>query len=337
MLEKISGSYARIAKHIPELKGLLSASAHNEQLLLEMARKGEKRPNARTRLGQALYKYLKKPSDFTNEIKRIRPDWLVSKSDHNKQLLLDLARKGKPRPRNTQLGRALNHYNSSNSASYDPIFTKQIKKIRPDWFLSKSHLKRQQLLEMARKKLPKPNHNTQLGKALKKYTLKTSGRYNAAFDEKIRKLAPHWFVSRYDAVNEKKRQLFEMARKKLPRPSQRTQIGRALSKYAWNKSESYDPVFHKKIRKLAPHWFISQTQIADKKKNLLLKMANRKLPRPNRKTQLGRALANYSCLKSVSYDPVFAKQIRKLAPHWFDNPKILAPADPTARQPRNRR
>jgi hypothetical protein len=318
MLHKLSGSYSQIAKHIPELAGLLSSSANKKQQLLEMARQGEKRPSARTQLGQALYNYLRKSSEFTNEIKRIRPDWLVSKSDHNKQLLLDFARKGKPRPNiKTQLGGALKNYTLPNSVSYDPIFAKKIKNFRPDWFLRKSHLKRQQLLEMARKKLPKPDHNTQLGKALKKYTLKTSGGYNAVFDKKIRKLAPNWFISRYDAVNEKKRQLLEMARKKLPKPSQRTQIGRALGKYTWNKSESYDPVFAKQIKKIRPDWFTSQTQIANQKKQQLLEMARKKLPRPDRKTQLGGALNNYAFPKSVSYDPIFAKKIKKLAPHWF--------------------
>lgn len=318
MLEKISGSYAQIAKHIPELKGLISSSAHKKQQLLEMARRGEKKPKHDTELGQALYNYLRKSSEFANEIKRIRPNWLISKSDHNKQLLLDFASKGGPRPRqNTKLGQHLANYARKGSSAYDPSFAKKIKNLRPDWFVKKSSLKRQQLLEMARKKLPKPDHNTQLGKALKKYTLKTSGGYNAAFDDKIRKLAPHWFTSRCDAVNDKKRQLLEMASKKLPRPSQKTQLGRALSKYAWSKSESYDPVFHKKIRKLAPHWFVSRCEAVNKKKQQLLEMARKKLPRPNRKTQLGAALVNYCCLKSVSYDPVFAATIRKLAPHWF--------------------
>ena len=78
------------------------------------------------------------------------------------------------------------------------------------------------------------------------------------------------------------------------------------SKIIIRKNRSYDPKLHKKIKKIRPDWFLSQTQIADQKKKQLLDMAKRGLPRPSHdKTKIGQALSNYTRKSSPVYDHDF--------------------------------
>ncbi|NBT57267.1 hypothetical protein EBT16_00625 [bacterium] len=115
-----------------------------------------------------------------------------------------------------------------------------------------------------------------------------------------------------------KSKLREIAERGDPRPSQKTKIGRSLSDYTSPANRSYDPLFHRDMKKIRPEWFMSQTQVASGKKKELLKMARRGDPRPSYdKTKIGQALSNYTRKKSPAYDPVFDKQIRKLRPDWF--------------------
>jgi hypothetical protein len=114
-----------------------------------------------------------------------------------------------------------------------------------------------------------------------------------------------------------KQKLIEMANNKEKRPSQKTRIGRSLSYFTIKSSPSYDPAFDKIIRKLAPHWFFSQSQTANLTKQKLIEMAKNKEDRPHWKTKLAYALGNYTLKSSPAYDPDFDKIIRELAPHWF--------------------
>lgn len=116
----------------------------------------------------------------------------------------------------------------------------------------------------------------------------------------------------------KMRFLLDMARKGDPRPSQKTKIGRSLSDYTSPSNSSYRPGFHRKIKRIRPDWFLSQTEIAAQKKSELLDMARRGLPRPSHdKTKIGQALSNYTRKSSPAYDPEFDRKIRALRPDWF--------------------
>lgn len=115
-----------------------------------------------------------------------------------------------------------------------------------------------------------------------------------------------------------KQMLIKMAKKGELRPSQKTKIGRALSEYTKKSSRSYDESFFKTLKKLRPDWFLSQTQVANKKKELLIQMAKNEENRPiHDKTRIGQALSNYTRESSHVYDPFFDKLIRKLRPDWF--------------------
>lgn len=67
-----------------------------------------------------------------------------------------------------------------------------------------------------------------------------------------------------------------------------------------------------------PDWFVTQTEIANQKKNELLRMARDGENRPSHDgTRLGQALSNYTRRSSEAHDPVFDKAIRRLRPDWF--------------------
>ena len=178
--------------------------------------------------------------------------------------------------------------------------------------------KKMQLLEMARAGKPRPLYRERLGQELSKYTCKTARDYDAGFDKQIRVLCPDWFVGRSDLANSKKQQLLEMARSGKPRPSQKTKLGKVLSRYTHGGSGSYDAEFDRQIRALRPDWFVNQSSLAaKKKKQQLLEMARSGKPRPSQKTKLGKVLSNYIRNTSRAYDAEFDEQIRMLRPDWF--------------------
>ena len=247
----------------------------------------------------------------------------LDKADKKKKLL-EMARNGEPRPtkRNHKLGKVLGFYTSLKSETYDFVFDKQIREISPDWFVTKSEAaskKKYRLLKMAHNGEPRPSKSHELGSALGSYIGLTSSSYDPIFDKEIRELAPDWFTPQ---SNRKKKQLLEMARNGEPRPTDRKhKLGRVLINYTSPKAargKYYDSVFDKQIRELAPDWFITSSDRANKKKQKLLEMAHNGEPRPkDKKPELGVVLSHYTNSTSSSYDPIFDKEIRELAPSWF--------------------
>lgn len=62
--------------------------------------------------------------------------WCMEKSLKNKKLLLMMAQNGESRPKQGKhpLGRALSHYISKKSTSYDEVFHNNIVLLAPYWF-----------------------------------------------------------------------------------------------------------------------------------------------------------------------------------------------------------
>lgn len=118
-------------------------------------------------------------------------------ADENKKILIIRARNKQDRPsQKTKLGRCLSDYTKISSKNYDAEFAKNLKKTRPDWFISQSEAandKKKKLLHMAKKKMKKPHWKTLLGYTLSNYTRKSSLVYDAEFDAEIRRIAPFWF------------------------------------------------------------------------------------------------------------------------------------------------
>jgi len=252
-------------------------------------------------------------------------------ANEKKQQLLEMARNGEPKPNSDdKLFQAFHNYTNPNGNSYDANFKKKISKVRPEWLVSQSDRasdKKEQLLEMARNGEPRPSYETHpLGRVLGFYTRnsKSNHCYDSVFNKKIRKLRPDWFVSQSEFAQEKKEQLLEMARNGDPRPAQvKHPLGVVLTFYTTRRKfgrSTYDAAFDKKIRNLRPDWFMSQTEVAQQKKEQLLEMARNGEPRPIiKKHELGLAFYTYTTQSHNCYDPVFDKKIRKIkkAQHWF--------------------
>jgi hypothetical protein len=175
--------------------------------LIKMAKSGSLRPNSKTKMGRALCNYTLKSSAsydkiFDSKIKKIIPVWFVSRSElanQNKQILIKMAQEGKPRPKHKTkinqifIGRALFNYTNLSQDSYDKSFSKQIKKIRPDWFVKSSDVNKKKLIKLAKSGADKPFQTTKMGMYLKSYTNKSRNTYCPVFYKKIRSLRPDWF------------------------------------------------------------------------------------------------------------------------------------------------
>jgi hypothetical protein len=144
---------------------------YKKEKILEMAKNGEPRPiHKNHHLGSILGHYINQnekyyDADFDKQLRSIRPDWFISRSDianQKKQQLLEIAKNREPKPHKKKhsLGVALAKYINPKNACYDQKFAKQIKSLRPDWFVSQSDIsnqKKQQLLEIARSGEQKPS------------------------------------------------------------------------------------------------------------------------------------------------------------------------------------
>ena len=173
-----------------------------------------------------------------------------------------MARSGQSRPsaRGHRLGIVLFTYTNSKCNSYDSEFDKQLRELRPDWFVSRSDLanqKKRKLINMAVNGEPRPSERKhKLGSVLSAYTNPKHGCYDFEFDSKMRTIRPDWFLSRSDKTNQKKKTLLEMARNGESRPNSiKHSLGGSFRTYVDCKSKSYDLEFDKQIRELRPDWF----------------------------------------------------------------------------------
>jgi hypothetical protein len=255
-------------------------------------------------------------NNYKSILKHFDFDESISSVNYKKQKLIEMAnnRESRPHSRKTKEGRALRSYTNKSSDCYCEKFYKTIYKLRPDWFESTSQIMKQKLIQMAKNKEDRPKQNTKEGRALRSYTNKSSDCYCEKFDKIIRSLPIFWFASKSYFVKQK---LIQMAKNKEDRPKRNTKEGRALNNYIFKSSSAYCPEFDKTIHKLRPDWFMKSS---DKKKQLLIDMANSGAKRPNsKKTKEGWALSSYTNKSSDYYCEKFDKTIRKLRPDWFES------------------
>lgn len=311
----------RLAPHWIELVSL--ADKYKTQLL-DLASRKKPKPKSTSKLGLALRRYTDKKCprcdhSFRKNIKKLAPEWLVIQTEAAnsvRERLLRLARKRGPKPLGN-LGKALYRSTKKGCTSYNLEFVEKIKKIAPHWLLHRSQItegKKNELLKMARRGEPKPDRKTPLGNELHSYLCESSTSYDSSFKKKIGKAAPSWVITKKQIVCGKKEFLLDMARRGKSKPRHDTKIADLFYAYTSKKSPSYDPAFTRKIKRLAPNWLVKPS---DQKKKELLKMARSGEPKPLRKHPLGLALVRFTYKKTSCYDPAFAKEIKKLAPHWL--------------------
>jgi superfamily II DNA or RNA helicase len=240
--------------------GIQEKNAEKRKIqLLEIAKRGEGRPNWKSKLGKSLDSYIGTTHgcydpEFTKQIKELASHWFIDTVSEKKKELLEIAKRGEERPsQKTKLGKGLSHYIGTTNGCYDPDFTKQIKELASHWFIDTVSGKKKELLEMAKSGEQRPSQKTKLGQSLSSYIGTTRDCYDPDFTKQIKELAPHWFI---DTVSEKKKELLEMAKRGEERPNSRKhKLGRSLDSCIGTTQGCYDPDFTKQIKELAPHWF----------------------------------------------------------------------------------
>ncbi len=223
--------------------------------------------------------------------------------------LLTLAKTGAPRPHGrTEIGSALHRYINPAGVMYDAVFTQMVKAAAPQWFIDTVAQNKAALLAMASSTAPRPPTTTKLGGKLWIYTHKSTKLYDADFARKIGAAAPHWLRNKVDM---KKDELLTLARtgQHIHR-KKRTEFLR----YTRPGTTSFDAAFTRKIKMLAPHWFVDR--VAETKAAFLL-LARTGKPRP--KGKLGSRLSAYTSPSGTNpmFDSAFTKTIKIAAPHWF--------------------
>jgi hypothetical protein len=257
MLTEVKNNYKSILKHFDFDKSLTSAD-YKKHRLIEIAKRGEPRPNRKTKEGRALSDYTNESGfyycpNFDKSIRKLRPDWFESTSIIMKQKLIAIAKSGAKRPHcKTKEGYALDNYTRKNSSSYCLEFDKTIRKLRSDWFESTSMIMKQKLIAIAKIGAKKPHCKRKEGQSLISYTSKSSRCYCLEFDKTIRKLRPDWFISTSMIMKQK---LIAIAKSGAKKPGRKTKEGKALDNYRSKSSSSYCLEFDKTIRKLRPDWF----------------------------------------------------------------------------------
>ena len=207
------------------------------------------------------WRIIKKDSIFEKEIKELAPHWFVKdlKSDQTKQELLEMARKGEPKPKigTCLVAWSLSQYVSKKSSRYDPKFVSDLKRLAPKWFSKSGWL----ISEVRKpyigvKTTNNKNRLMDLAKSggevrgtdrmnLIRYSAEKSPYYDVNFTSEIRKLAPHWLLKKTDRT---KQAILDLAKRD---SSGTANIHRFINK----NSRYYDSVFEAELRELAPHWF----------------------------------------------------------------------------------
>lgn len=312
-----SGTYdAEFDAEIRKIRAewFINTADENKKKLLEMAKNGEDRPVASKHpLGKVLVEYTRgggfcTDPVFTKEIEKIRPDWFISQAEKNKIILINLAEKGDPKPLGSW-GKNLTRYTAKTDINYDSAFTEEIKKIRPDWFLTSAYNKKLLLLDMAKNGAAKPKCPSSLGKKLSSY-INERGNYDSIFAEKLKKLRPDWFL---DGTKENKEKLIAIARNREDKPTNnKDYLATALRNYIYGPNK--DISFTEEIGKIRPDWLKKPSLI---KKEKLLALAKEGRPKPSQATSLGAALSAYIRIGCELFDPKFTEAIKNLRPDWM--------------------
>lgn len=115
-----------------------------------------------------------------------------------------------------------------------------------------------------------------------------------------------------DSAIEKKELLIKMAQNGEKRPSASSRLGQALINYTSKSTTAYDDLFDKKIKKIAPFWF---TTITELNKIRFIKMAKKRMAKPKAGTSDNNNLCYY-----LKKDQKFRAIIKKYCPEWIPLP-----------------
>jgi hypothetical protein len=185
------------AKH-PEWFADVDVKAEKKRLLLSMP-VGCPRPNQGEHpLGVVLSAYTGKrrsvyDSEFDKAIRARQPGWFSVPAAERKKMLLSLP-VGAARPAARSVLGSFRCYTDKRRTQYDPEFDRDIRAKHPDWFVNTTKEKKEQLLAMPVGCIRPGQNSHPLGLPLSRYTNKTNGSYDPAFDKAIRAKQPGWFI-----------------------------------------------------------------------------------------------------------------------------------------------
>jgi hypothetical protein len=278
---------------------------------------GEPRPYHKTKEGKSLRHYICKTNNsFDLAFRESIPNWLKENVHFKmKQEFLEMAKNGEDKPYH-KIHPMFHWFTNPNPKNklFDAEFVKQIKKLAPKWIDRSIDRNKKQLLEMAKKGLPRPKHNSKLGSLLSTYTLKSCKMYDAEFATQINTLRPDWFISQSDRVRQKKQKFLRMARngedKSKLSKKEKTQFGQ----YVTPNGRSYDPTFMEQMKIVGPIWFVGKVE---KNKQQLLEMAKNGEDKPKSGEPLASEFRIYTRERYSYYCSDFTKEIKKLAPEWL--------------------
>lgn len=294
----------------------------NKKMFLEMATRGEKRPNKHKDPRGAIFSSYVNASQptfdkkFRDQIKKINPEWIEKKSDIRKRELLKLAKTNKPKPNHkTPLGIFLaDCIYKKNRKSFDKHFYEKLKKLRPDWFVSQkknAEDTRSKILELSKnKKLNKKEIGKIIGRTFNDYLRKDNPR-NAQFINKLKKIRPDFFVSRSEVATKDKQKVIDSVRKNIKTNVRKSRF------YNWI---SADKKFKKEITRLSPNWYtpVAETkQKIEKIKKKIILIAKSGGRRPLQRDYTGRLLAGLVTKTSKRYNHEFHFKLKKMRPDWF--------------------
>lgn len=133
----------------------------------------------------------------------------------------------------------------------------------PGWLKTrKTKENKELLLALAKEGKDRPSLDSELGKALKRYTYSLGVSFDIQFDNQIRSIRPDWFrEASVSSSAQKKRQLIELAKSGGKRPTSRTQLGKCLISYLSKTQKTYDPNFESEIKLIRPDWFLKKEKI----------------------------------------------------------------------------
>ena len=175
-------------------------------------------------------------------------------------------------------------------------------------FKSPMIIRKTELLKMAENGEDKPNTNNYLYETFC-YTRPSHNCFDPVFAEELRKIRPDWFEKSSD---KNKAELMKMAKSGEDRPNIHNHLYGMLIAYTRPSCNCFDPAFAEELRKIRPEWFQRKNQ---KNENMakLLEIAKNGEKKPGTKHRLYSNLKNYLII-----DPVFAEELRKIRPDWFE-------------------
>lgn len=174
-------------------------SIFKKNVLIDMAISGNRKPDNKTLLFNALRNYTNKASiaydeQFAKKIKEIRPDWFSKSGEQIKEQVINYIKNNQKRPQcNSIVSKKIREYINPNHKNYDPQINVLIRTLRNDWFIDRTKERKNVLLKMAVSGKKRPNCLESLGRHLCIYVSKNHKYFDEEFAKKIKELRPDWF------------------------------------------------------------------------------------------------------------------------------------------------